>query len=385
MSEYQYYEFRALDRPLTQAQMGELRAYSSRAQITSTGFVNVYNWGSFKGDANKWMEIYFDAFIYVANWGTRRLVFRVPKRLLDLETASMYCTDESLSCRTKNEHAILSFDSEEEGGDWEEGEGWLPSLTPLRSDLLQGDLRSLYLGWLVAAQEGQLEEDTLEPPVPPGLQELGVPLRSLADFLRIDPDLITAAAEGSAPQQACALTHDEIAEWVAQMPPKAKDAVIAALLEGKDAHFTVQFRLCAVREIQSARNSGGDFRDSERRSVGQLMARAESITKERKKKEAEIRAREKAKRERERAEAHKKHIESLVGKEDGLWSKVDALIATRQPNRYDEAVSLLQDLHDLAGIADQGRTFSSRMNALCREHGRKPSLLDRFRKANLLG
>ena len=42
MSEYQYYEFRALDRPLTQAQMGELRAYSSRAQITSTGFVNVY-------------------------------------------------------------------------------------------------------------------------------------------------------------------------------------------------------------------------------------------------------------------------------------------------------------------------------------------------------
>ncbi len=34
MSEYQYHELQAVDRPLTQEQMGELRAYSSRAQIT---------------------------------------------------------------------------------------------------------------------------------------------------------------------------------------------------------------------------------------------------------------------------------------------------------------------------------------------------------------
>ena len=46
MSEYQYYEFQAVDRPLTQEQMGELRAYSSRAQITPSSFVNVYNWGA---------------------------------------------------------------------------------------------------------------------------------------------------------------------------------------------------------------------------------------------------------------------------------------------------------------------------------------------------
>ena len=40
MSEYQYYEFQALDRPLTQEQISELRAYSSRAQITPSSFVN---------------------------------------------------------------------------------------------------------------------------------------------------------------------------------------------------------------------------------------------------------------------------------------------------------------------------------------------------------
>ncbi|MFC1881993.1 hypothetical protein ACFL2S_10925, partial [Thermodesulfobacteriota bacterium] len=51
MSEYQYYEFQAVDRPLTHEQMSMLRAYSSRAQITPTSFVNVYNWGELKDSA----------------------------------------------------------------------------------------------------------------------------------------------------------------------------------------------------------------------------------------------------------------------------------------------------------------------------------------------
>jgi len=73
MSEYQYYEFQAVDRPLTQEQMGDLRDYSSRAQITPSSFVNVYNWGSFKGNPDKWIEQYFDVFLYLANWGSRWL------------------------------------------------------------------------------------------------------------------------------------------------------------------------------------------------------------------------------------------------------------------------------------------------------------------------
>ncbi len=39
MSEYQYYEFQAIDRPLTEQEMRELRAYSTRANITPTRFV----------------------------------------------------------------------------------------------------------------------------------------------------------------------------------------------------------------------------------------------------------------------------------------------------------------------------------------------------------
>jgi len=45
MSEFQYYEFRGLDRSLTQGEMRELRAISTRAEITPTSFVNTYEWG----------------------------------------------------------------------------------------------------------------------------------------------------------------------------------------------------------------------------------------------------------------------------------------------------------------------------------------------------
>ena len=40
MSEYQYYEFRALDGRLTAEQQRRLRALSSRAEISATRFTN---------------------------------------------------------------------------------------------------------------------------------------------------------------------------------------------------------------------------------------------------------------------------------------------------------------------------------------------------------
>jgi hypothetical protein len=49
MSEYQYYEFVAIDRPLTAKQQDELRAVSTRGRISSSSFVNDYQWGRPEG------------------------------------------------------------------------------------------------------------------------------------------------------------------------------------------------------------------------------------------------------------------------------------------------------------------------------------------------
>ena len=47
MSEYQYYEFRTIDRALSDKEMNEMRAVSTRAEITRTSFVNEYMYGDF--------------------------------------------------------------------------------------------------------------------------------------------------------------------------------------------------------------------------------------------------------------------------------------------------------------------------------------------------
>jgi hypothetical protein len=91
MSEYQYYEFLAIDRPLTDQEQGTLRKYSSRATITSSRFVVDYSWGGFRGNAADWMEKYFDAFLHLANGGTHELMLRLPQNVLPLVKAKQYC------------------------------------------------------------------------------------------------------------------------------------------------------------------------------------------------------------------------------------------------------------------------------------------------------
>lgn len=131
VSEYQYYEFLAVDRPLDDSQMNELRALSTRARITATSFVNTYEWGDFRGDPRTLMEKYFDAFFYIANWETHRLMIRLPARLLDLNTAQRYCVADVAAAWADDDHLILDLVSEDDSGDWEDdGEGSLASIIP---------------------------------------------------------------------------------------------------------------------------------------------------------------------------------------------------------------------------------------------------------------
>jgi hypothetical protein len=101
MSEYQYYEFRAVDRPLSGKDMKALRNISTRAQITPTSFVNEYNYGDFKGNPRKLVEQFFDVFLYVANWGTRRFMFKVPRNLVDVDLVNKYFSGESSTIHEK--------------------------------------------------------------------------------------------------------------------------------------------------------------------------------------------------------------------------------------------------------------------------------------------
>jgi hypothetical protein len=379
MSEYQYYEFQALGRPLTGREMDELRSVSSRATITATRFVNHYNWGDFKGDPSAWMEKYFDAFLYLANWGTREFRLRLPRGALDARTVKQYCCGEAASVRVKGDYVILEFFSRDEGGDWEEdGSGWLSSLIPLWADLAGGDQRLLYLAWLLCVEAGELEDDATEPPVPAGLDDLTAPLEAFADFLRIDSDLITVAAERS-PKAGAPVSGQELESWIAALPDATKTDWLVRLAGGKEVHLRAEM----LRQFRESRPSPPPGLSESPRTVADLLAAAEQRAKERRRKEAKRAAAERARRDREAAEARERYLADLGQREATAWRRVDELIATKQPAKYDEAGTLLCDLRELALRKGSTEEVEARLRQLCGEHARKPTFMERLRKVGL--
>jgi hypothetical protein len=382
VSEYQYYEFLAVDRPLTEREMQELRAVSSRAVITPTRFTNHYEWGNFKGDPRAWMERYFDAFLYFANWGTHELMLRLPRRLLDPATAKRYCRGEAASARVKGEHVILEFLSEEEGSDWfeEDEDGSLSSLVPLRADIAAGDLRTLYLGWLLCAQAGELDDAEEEPPCPPGLGRLSAALEAFVTFMRIDRDLLEAAAAGSLEAEET-LPAEDVERWVSALPEAEKRALLVRLIRGDEPHLRAEL----VRRFRNSRAASPSDTTAGRRTVGELLGAAKQRTEERRRREAERAARERARQEREAAEARERHLTSLARRETEAWGEVEALIATKQPGKYDAAVALLRDLRELAVRSGRREEVEARLGRLHEQHAKKPSLISRLRAAGLVG
>ena len=125
MSEYQYYEFQAIDRPLTQEERAAISQLSSRVKPTATSASFNYSYGNFRGDPKQVLARYFDIMYYIANWGTQQLMFRFPTSLIDREAIELYCIDDYISLSFVGDWAILDWEfSQEEGfNDWIEGQG----------------------------------------------------------------------------------------------------------------------------------------------------------------------------------------------------------------------------------------------------------------------
>ncbi|TDC70583.1 hypothetical protein E1200_04930 [Actinomadura sp. GC306] len=386
MSTYQYYEFLAVDQPLDERQQAEVRALSTRARITATSFTNEYHWGDFRGDPRRMMRRYYDAHLYVTSWGTHQVMLRLPRTLLPLKVAEQYCIDPHVTAEVSGKHIILDLTSEDEGGDWIEGaDESLSAIIGVRTELAAGDLRALYLAWLAAYGSwerdedafDQDEEDELEPPVPAGLRALTASQRALADFLRLDPDLLQVAARTSPPLADTKDDGGQLAEWIEALPVRDVKALLLRVAQGQG--HRVQMEL--LRRFRGKPDAEKD--DRPRRTVAELLDTAAQVRHEREREAEAARAAQEARREQQRAAAREKRLDALARDPELTWVRVDALIDTRKPSDYDVAVELLKDLQALADRAGLPQEFTERLTLLRRKHHRKPGLIARFDRAAL--
>lgn len=374
MSTYQYYEFQAIDRPLTAKEQSTIQKLSSRVELTPHRAVFLYNYGDFRGKPEEIVTKYFDVMFYIANWGTRQLIFRFPKAIVDPGWYEPYELPYAITIKQTDSYVVLNININDEDGEmsgWVDGEGWLPKLLPLRDQLLTGDVRLLYLAWLRAVPNCKgyrgIEADPIEPPIPPGLGKLSAPLETFIDLVELDSDLVTVAAKAS--QKAPAKSAPSLEAGLADLSASEKEEFLLKLVR-REPHVDLQL-INRLKELAGPAD-GVPKSVSGYRRLSELTGMIDAAYAKRIKKEQEA-----ARRKRN------KELKALVPKEGKLWQQVVFLIETKQARPYDEATALLKDLRDLAEYQKKLPEFIERFNKLQDDYQSRPALMRRFRTIEL--
>ena len=370
MSEYQYYEFQAIDRPLTQEERAAICELSSRVKPTATSASFNYSYGNFRGDPKQVLARYFDIMYYIANWGTQQLMFRFPTSLINREAIELYCIDNYISLSFAGDWAILDWEfSQEEGfNDWIEGEGILSELIGLRQEILQQDYRGLYLAWLKAIDlsEGYIDIDKtqLEPPLPPGLGQLSAAQKAFTEIFELDEHLLNVACASSG--KLTTISEQTWQQAISQLSASERQDFLLRLAKG-ELNLSAKFKQKLSQLIPNSPPS-----NQPRRTIQELL---EAASEEEKKAE---------KRQQQEAEAKRiEELQALAKREAQVWQQVESLIQKAQSKPYDEAVKLLVKLRDLAEYQNQLAVFQERLNRIYEQYSNRSGLKRRLQEVGL--
>ncbi len=375
MSEYQRYEFMTIDRPLTREQLDAVDALSSHIEASSTHALIEYHWGDFKHDPIDVLHKYFDGFLYWANWGAPELAFRFPHGILPVDLIDGYDFEDFVTFTRHRDYDILDihFGEMEAPDEWIDYE--LGSLIAMRDELMEGDLRALYIVWLAGQlmmegyeedeDEDEDEEEDWEisvPPVPPGFGTLTAAQQALAELLRVPQELLVAAARHS--NAAVSSTGDDVTAWVKLLPPDRQNDYLVRL-----AHNEPGLSRLLVREL---RELGQDKTrvtppTGERITYATLLAESKAI-------EAQL---EREKREQEQL-ARQRHLQDIHDHQDDYWHQVDLAVTRGTGPGYDEAVRVLIELREAAEQFKETREFQERFRTWVRAHLRRPAFVKRL-------
>lgn len=381
MSEHQYYEFLAVDRALGRGEMAELRSRSSRATITATSFVNEYSWGDLKADPADWMRRFFDAFVYTANWRSCRLALRLPIDAFDETELTRFATQCALTIEDSGTHWIIDWSLDESQDDdrfgMETGQGWMGRLIPLRDELLRGDLRPLYLGWLAGVSTGEVHDNVVEPDVPAGMSQLTAAQQALADFLEIDADLLSAAAAASQQIQDYVPDDDSVEVWLAELRKNEIETVFNLLLQGASQQAE---RLVKSKYLGWLKASGSRVSlPSIARTVSELWALAKGSEELRLKHDDQERVREEA----ERGKQREAYLMTLAADFDQHWRTIDQHAERGTASGYDDANRAIIDLANAYALASDRNKFDRALQCFVERHAKRAALVRRLVDAGL--
>ncbi len=374
MSEYQYYEFAALDGPISDEGFRYAERCSSRAEVSRVHWRNEYNFGDFGGSVEKLLQ-HYDAHFYIANWGSVRFALAFPEGVLNPETVQPYVRghehyEDTLTIKSNGERTIVWWERNEEGGwGWTEGEGVISRLIGIREELMRGDHRALFLGWLADFHPDEWRDPrdsaVLVPPIPAGLDCLTPPLQTLIEQFPIDQDALTVAAgqeQGSMPERI------PLSNVVDKLPATDMKALLVRVAEGDGSRVMSELNRLTYPRMERPLDAALTCVD--------FAARAIKVREARLKKEAKAAA---AKRRREAA-ARKRHLEGVMKRADTIWAGLEPLMDEKIASAYDNAATQLTELHDAYEQAGRDTEFRDKLTTFRERYSRRPAMMRRIKE-----
>lgn len=369
MSEYQLYEFQSLDRTLTPADRAYLQSLSSRVEITATSARFNYSYGDFRGEPLNVLERCFDLLLYQANFGVTQLAIRLPKEIATPALYEPYCVPDGILVQQTRQSVIIniSLSYEDYGGGWLGDEDNLSALIPIRAALMRGDLRVLYLAWLATgfSAESFDWDETIEPPVPPNLNQRSPELTHFADVFEIDADLIETAAIAS---QSVLPVVEPIEAWILALSEKDRNQYLLRVAKG-ESHVGVELMQRLRQQFGSSKTAGAQGS----RTFAEMVSIAKEKTQKRQQAEQVL-----------TKKAEQVRVESLGGPKVELrWLVVMELVESGQANSYEKAVGHLSALRAIAEKSNKLAAFYARLEELKQTASRKKSFIAKVKESGL--
>lgn len=382
MGLFQYYEFYAIDKELTAKEREEVDRLSSRFSPTARRAVFSYSYSDFSHNVEDVLLKYFDFFAYIANWGAKRIMFKIPEDLIDYKSIQKYdCVyeneyaDEGILISKKSNYVLIDINTNE----GEEGEyGWIPEdndfsskLKGLRENIIDGDYRALFIMWLYIKQQRYkcdqigLDETIDKSLIPSNLKKLNSSLKELMRFFDLDIDWVLGAANYSDNTTKDEINHED---YLTQLPNEVKEDYLKKILAG-EPNLTIQLK----REIDTRfKPKKKEKKSTGKLNFGDLLKAAEK--EQNKRIEAEKKQVEKARL---------KRLENIEKNKEEILKEIDFNIVKGTGKSYDEALAKILDLRDLAVHKGEEKEFGLWIAKLRKTMGRKPSMVKRLDKNNL--
>lgn len=387
MSEYQYVAFRAVDRALDDKQLEFAAQQSSRSELSRWEMSVEYHYGSFRGDVDGLLRRGFDVYLAYANYGSREIKMRLPSGLpFSKSTLKPFLNCDGISWKKdpKGKAGVLRVCPYHESGSIEdvwEFKDYLDSLAKVREQLIDGDLRALYLLWLCAAyDDNEFPEQTIEPPVPHGLDTMPSGSSDLLPFFGLDPLTLKAAADGVPKLAPQTDEEDPIQNWSRSISEARSRALLRRLLKEDPASLKAEL-LAEIRGSGSApawhTTVRGHSLETLLSSANELREKANAV---KRKKELARAKREAAKAEKERQARMEKMKESPT-----TWlAKAEKIVAVRGTENYKAAAEILADLRDAVGGEAGKKLARDCAEKMAKAHPTLSMLKSSLRKRGLL-